>query len=151
MPRKDLLAAETLPAGRSRYRDSYPGLRETQARIYVKIRPEGIEASFYALLDTGAPFCLLNESVAELLRDHLTEGLGSITVQTAYGPANGELYRHQITLIADEGESLDIEATVFVPTGWQGPCFLGYSGVLDRVFFAVNPELNLFYFRALGG
>ena len=113
------------------------------------MQPAGLDAAFYALLDTGAHFCLLNEAVAGLLQDHLSEGLGSVTLRTAYGPAHGELYRHQITLVADEGESLDIEATVFVPSGWNGPCFLGYAGVFDRVLFAINPGLNLFYFGSL--
>ena len=108
-----------------------------------------MDAYFWALLDTGAHYCLLNETVARLVEDHLTEGLGPFNVRTAYGPTKGELYRHQITLIAEAGESLDMGAIVFVPSGWQGPCFLGYTGVLDRVLFAVNPRDNLFYFGPL--
>ena len=49
-------------------------------------------------------------------------------------------------LHADEGESLDVEATVFQSPDWRGPSFLGYQGLLQRIRFAVDPETNLFYF-----
>jgi hypothetical protein len=29
---------------------------------------------------------------------------------------------------------------------WRGPNFLGYQGLLQRIRFAVDPEVNLFYF-----
>ena len=133
----------------SRYQDSHPGYREAQPRIYVKFRLEGADFSFWALLDTGAHFCLLNEAAASSLRGGLTEGLGRITLRTSYGPIEGNLYRHRITLIAEVGQSLDIDATVFIPPGWQGPCFLGYAGVLERVRFAIDPRTNQFGFGSL--
>lgn len=108
-----------------------------------------MNASFWALLDTGAHFCILNESLASLLRRRLTQGLGSFTVRTAHGPLRGELYRHTITLVAEVGESLDVDATVFVPSGWHGPCFVGYAGFLDHVLFAINPRDNFFHFGSL--
>ena len=126
----------------SLYRDSFPGRREDQPRIYVKFRPDGADSSYWALLDTGAHFCLLNETVADVIRDHLTESLGSFAVQTPYGRVHGELYLHRIKLIAEVGMSLDIDVTLFTPPEWQGPCFLGYAGAMDRVHFAVNPLAN---------
>ncbi len=137
---------DILPKGRSLYRDSHPTLHESQPRIYVKFRPAGVPIVFWALLDTGAHFCLLNEEVAGLVQSRLTQGLGLFRVKTAHGLVQGQLYRHPITLPADVGESLDIDATIFVPPGWQGPCILGYAGVLDRVVFMVNPWGNLFCF-----
>jgi hypothetical protein len=101
------------------------------------------------LLDTGAHFCLLNATVARLLGDQLTESLGTFSVRTAYGPVKGELYLHTITLVAESGESLDVEATVFVPPDWRGPCFFGYAGFLDRMRFAINPRDNQFQFGGL--
>ncbi|MCP4660388.1 MAG: hypothetical protein GY856_33725, partial [bacterium] len=59
---------DILPKGRSLYRDSHPTLRESQPRIYVKFRPAGVPIVFWALLDTGAHFCLLNEEVAGLVQ-----------------------------------------------------------------------------------
>lgn len=49
-------------------------------------------------------------------------------------------------LRADEGESLRVEATIFLSPDWIGPNFIGYGGLLQRIRFAVDPESNLFYF-----
>lgn len=135
--------------GESRYRDSHPAFPEPQPRIYVKFRPKGVDVLFWALLDTGAHFCLLDTTVARLLGDQLNESLGTFSVRTARGTVHGDLYRHAITLVAESGNSLDVEATVFVPPEWQGPCFLGYAGVLERVRFAIDPRGNRFHFGEL--
>lgn len=132
----------------SRYQDSHPDRREAEPRIYVKIQPAGLDVSFWTLLDTGGHFCLLNETVASLLGDQLIGEVGTFFVRTAYGPIEGPMYRHPVALVAEVGESLDIDATVFVPPGWQGPCILGYAGVLERVRFAVDPSTNEFCFSS---
>lgn len=108
-----------------------------------------MDSLFWALLDTGAHFCLLNEAAAVFLGEALTEELGAFEVRTPYGLIEGELYRHPITLIAEVGESLDIDTTIFIPPGWQGPCFLGYAGALERVRFAIDPRGNHFSFGSL--
>ena len=51
-----------------------------------------------------------------------------------------------VRLVADEGEDLDIEATMFLSPDWPGGNFIGYEGLLERIRFAVDPETNLFYF-----
>jgi hypothetical protein len=71
---------------------------------------------------------------------------GRVVLSTRLGVFQGTLYRGQVTLPADEGESLDLDATVFVCPDWPGPNFLGYQGLLQRVRFAVDPESNTFYF-----
>ena len=151
MPRNDQLELSlgSFPEGASRYQDARPESGEAQARIYVKFRLAAVDVSFWALLDTGADFCLLNETAAGFVRDHLAEGLGPFAVRTAYGLLEGQLYRHQITLLAEVGKSVDIEATVLIPPEWQGPCFLGYAGALDHVHFGINPSRNQFSFSAL--
>lgn len=136
-------------SGASRYLDALTGLREVYPRIYVQCRIPGVSPPFLALLDTGAHFCILNRDVAELVQPHLTDGLGQVTVRTAHGPVAGELFSHQVSLVAGFGESLDIEANVFVPPNWRGPSFIGYAGALDRVRFAVDPRKNRFYFGSL--
>lgn len=102
------------------------------------------------LLDTGGHFCILNQEILADIRPQLSEPLDSATLRTAHGPISGEIHLHTIELIAEVGESLSIEATVFVSPEWQGPSFLGYTGVLDRVLIALDPQANRFYFRALG-
>ena len=49
-------------------------------------------------------------------------------------------------MVADQGEPLDFDATVFIAPGWPGPCVLGYTGALDRLSFAVQPQANRLYF-----
>ncbi len=140
---------EAFGEGSARYFDGYPGVREAQPRIYAKFRPAGCEASFLALLDTGAHYCILNTTAVELVREQLADNLGAFAVQTARGLVRGDLYRHTITLVAQEGESLDLDAIVFVPPDWEAPCYLGYAGVLQHARFAIEPRHNRFCFGAL--
>ncbi len=142
-------AAGPFATGSSRYLDARPGFDEPEPRIYVKFRLAGVELPFLALLDTGAHFCILNRDVSELIQDQLTNRLREVTLRTAHGPGRGELYRYPIQLLADEGENLDVTATVFVSPDWQAPSFFGYSGFLDRVRFGIDPRSNGFYFGPL--
>ena len=135
--------------GISRYLDAYPGFREAQPRIYVKFRPSGLEDPILALLDTGGHFCILNHEIVPLIRDQLTYRLDELVLHTARGPIRGELYILRIELIAEEGTSLEIDSTAFISPEWRAPNFIGYSGVLDRLRFAIDPRTNLFYFGSL--
>lgn len=135
--------------GISRYLDAYPGQREAQPRIYVKFRPPGIADPLLALLDTGGHFCILNHEVVPLIRDQLTHRLDESVLHTARGPIRGELYILTLELIAERGANLIIDSTAFISPEWRAPNFLGYSGVLDRVRFAIDPRTNLFYFGSL--
>jgi hypothetical protein len=51
-----------------------------------------------------------------------------------------------LTILADDGESLEVQATVFVSRDWPAGTFLGYSGFLERIRFAVDPQQNDFHF-----
>ncbi len=51
-----------------------------------------------------------------------------------------------IRLIAEQAESLNIDASVFVAEDWQLGKFLGYTGFLERFRFAIDPGTNTFYF-----
>ncbi len=135
--------------GSSEYSDNWPGLEEPLPRVYVKFQPEGADACFLALLDTGAHFCILNQEVTAAVSDRLTNSLGQTALLTTQGRIQGELFLHRIEFIAEDGDSLGIEATTFVPPGWRGPSFIGYTGVLDRMRFAIDPQRNRFYFGPL--
>jgi hypothetical protein len=54
-----------------------------------------------------------------------------------------------LTIVADEGESCEVEATLFVSRDWAYGNFVGYSGLLERIRFAVDPGTNDFYFGVL--
>ena len=74
----------------------------------------------------------------------------NVVLETRFGRVRGKLVRTQMTLLADEGTSLTIDATVFVSRAWpRGKNFIGYSGFLERVRFAVDPATNDIYFGAL--
>lgn len=133
-------------SGAATYRDAFPNVRESEPRIYVELRPLGVPISFLALLDTGAHYCILSPDVREVMEDRLTDHLGYQRLKTAHGSINGELYILPIQLLADEGEHLDLEVIAFVSQEWQGQSFLGYTGVLDRLSFGVEPHSNRFYF-----
>jgi len=132
-------------SGRARFFDDAPGVEEGTAKIYVKVEPEGFGAPVLAQVDTGAPWSILAPEVAEAIT--LLEGEGEpITLGTRHGPIRGRLGNARITILADDGESLEIQATVFVSTEWPAGNFLSYSGLLERIRFAVDPQGNDFYF-----
>jgi len=138
-------------SGASGYWDAYPRMQETFPRIYVQFRPAGADPGsvFLALVDTGAHYCILNARVAEQIEDLLTDHLGEVDLRTARGPVRGSLYAHRIELIAEVGDDLDMGSTLFISPEWQAPSFLGYTGALDRVRFAIDPEANRFYFGSV--
>jgi hypothetical protein len=82
--------------------------------------------------------------------DDLDEIPGLVRLSTRVGTYEGHLYRGSLTLLAQEGESLDLDVTFFLSPHWQGGNFLGYEGALERARFAVDPRANLFYFGATG-
>lgn len=68
-------------------------------------------------------------------------------LNTWLGRRRGRLVRVPFTLVADEGEPLSSEGTFFVTPDWpEGMTFLGYSGLLDSIRFALDPQVNDFYF-----
>lgn len=136
-------------SGAARYHDGFPGLWEAKPRIYVEFLPGNVSTSFLALLDTGGHYCILSQDVADLVEDQLTDPLGEDELRTAYGLVKGELYLLSIKLLAEVGEHLDLDAVVFIAPDWHGPSFLGYSGMLDRIRFAVDPHVNRFSFGRL--
>ena len=135
--------------GSSRFLDARPGRREPHPRIYVKFHPAGIDVPFLALLDTGAHFCILEHEIVDFIEDGLTERLDELTLQTAYGLMQGELYIYPIVLLAEEGEHLEVDMNVFISQAWRGPSFLGYSRAMEHSRFAIDPPSNRYYFGPL--
>lgn len=131
--------------GRSRFSDHAPGTDESTAKIYVTVRFGG-GRSILAQLDTGAAWSVLDPEVAALIASSL-DLLGPARMSTRFGHLSGQLVRAPITFQAEEGESLTIMGTFFISEDWPaGMTFLGYSGLLDAIRFAVDPQANDFYF-----
>ncbi len=142
-----LVTSDGLPFARGRvhFLDEDPEVEKGTSKIYVTIEPQDFGFPILAQVDTGAPWSILRRDVAEVME--LLDGQGeSKRLQTPLGLIDGHLKRITITLLADEGESIDIAATVFVSKNWSAGNFLGYGGLLERVRFAVDPIQNHFYF-----
>ena len=98
-----------------------------------------------AQLDTGAAWSIINAEVAEELG--LLNGAGEVAnLSTRHGAVRGRLESTTIKILADDGATLDVEATVLVSDDWTEPTFLGYSGLLERIRFGLDPQANDFYF-----
>jgi len=132
--------------GLSRYLDSEGEGPASESRILVRVRPEPGVEPVLAILDTGAPWCIFAPEVSSSFARYLEPVSGPILLSTRLGMFRGGLHRRVITLTAERGEPLNVEATVFMSPDWPGPNFLGYQGLLQRIRFAIDPENNLFYF-----
>lgn len=141
------LSQADFTCGRSRYIDFLKEAREPTAKIFVKISLErDLASGFWAQVDTGAPWSVLAPDVAEDLGFLDSDG-ARIGLDTRLGLKWGTLVRIPIRFLADDGEHFDTEGTFFVCPDWPtGRTFLGYSGLLDSMRFALDPQANHFYF-----
>ncbi len=128
------------------YRELNPQQNSWQTAIYVQVvLPIHSGMSVYALVDTGTPYCIFNTEITEelgLLPDHGER----IILSTRFGSLPGAIERLTIRLVAEQGDSLDVDASVFVTSDWAAGNFVGYSGFLERFRFAIDPGTNAFYF-----
>ncbi|MFY9819950.1 MAG: hypothetical protein WAM82_01110 [Thermoanaerobaculia bacterium] len=129
------------------FRDALTEAPEPTAKVFVKIRLEGQRVSYlYAQVDTGAAWSVLDPVVAESLGLLYLDGQ-KITLNSRFGRIEGTLVQLLVTFLADDGIALDKYATFFISPDWPpGRTFLGYSGLLDGMRFAIDPQVNHFYF-----
>jgi hypothetical protein len=130
----------------SRYADRDDKAPASGPRIFLEVQPGWLEGTVLAMVDTAAPWCIFEPIIGKLIRERFDRVSADVSLSTRLGPFIGSLYRGPLLVPALEGESLGIEATVFVSPDWYGPSFIGYQGLLERIRFAVDPETNLFYF-----
>jgi len=99
-----------------------------------------------AQIDTGAAWSVLSPDVASKLRIPLNAGNPAV-LRTWLGRRQGRLVRIPFTFLADEGEPFPTDGTFFITPDWpEGMTFLGYSGLLDSIRFALDPQTNDFFF-----
>ena len=91
---------------------------------------------------------MLNAELAQELGLFEQEG-ASTTISSRVGTIEGKLVSAKTTLVADEGESIEVESTVFASPEWPEGNFIGYSGLLERIRFAIDHGNNMFVFGAL--
>lgn len=136
--------------GVTSYKDEYPGW-EKQARVVVSVTLED-QYVIPMILDTGAPWCILNPEIAEDLGLNVDDGIPiRKPLDLRSGSYPGALIRMRLRVPAEQGDELVIEATAFVPKlspeeNWEYPNFIGLDGFLSRIRFAIDPADNSFYF-----
>lgn len=152
MPRFPDILRCGFASGVARYDDRYPG-QEKYARIVVVIGV-GNFPNIQAIVDTGSPWCILDPEIAILDEAAELDDDAEVVRLVIRGEIyEGRLIRTEVVLYAKEGETLEVETTVFVPRlengiSWQHPNFIGLGNFLDRICFAVDPhpDENAFYF-----
>ncbi len=132
--------------GRSKFLDRVSWHREHTAKIYVEILIDGLIETVYAQVDTGAAWSILSPDLAIEAGVRAEEGDPAV-LSTRFGLQRGHIARVSFSLVADEGESLDTTSAFFISPDWPPrQVFLGYSGLLDSIRFALDPQVNDFYF-----
>ncbi len=147
-----LLTPEQRPftVGAAPYYDSAePKLLDTEPRIFIRVEPAHLGIDVLAMVDTGAPWCIFEPRIGSAIKDHLEELPGAYSLSTRLGRFEGKLYRGAVTILAEEGEALDVESTIFLSPDWPQGNFVGYLGFLSRICSGFNPAENKFYFGPL--
>jgi hypothetical protein len=132
--------------GCSRFFDTAVGGGEQTAKIYVKIMPEALGLTILAQLDTGAAWSIFEPEIAAAMGILDAEGV-PVRLSTRHGEIPGHLVDGvSVAILADEGEGLNVNATVFVSRDWPRGNFIGYSGFLERIRIGLDPGDNSFHF-----
>src|SRR5262245_59201448 len=113
------LNGERFASGRAKFLDHHPRFPEPTAKVFVKVLFADLAETWIAQVDTGAAYSILEFDAAKSL--DLFGAAGQLTrVSTRFGLLSGKLVRLPMFLMADEGRSLDLEATFFVSEQWRG-------------------------------
>jgi hypothetical protein len=140
------LGGDRFTQGRITFRDQHPEVSEPTAKIYVPIFVGDLDVITYAQLDTGAAWSVLDPAVAMRLGILGKPGF-TTNLTTHLGRISGRLVRLPVRFLSDQGEPFETEGTFFVsPDCPPGRTFLGYSGLLESIRFALDPQVNHFYF-----
>jgi len=143
---------EPFATGALTYDDGQPE-SAANARIMIQVQIEG--QAIRAMVDTGAPWVVLDPELAEDMQIEGGAPVESARLQIRGTTYDGSLHRIPVHLLAERGESQPVDATIFVPVLRQGevwgnkPNFIGLLGLLDRIRYAIDPSTNTFYFGPL--
>src|SRR6266446_7418566 len=109
---------------RATYYDHHPQNVSGKSAIYVQVvLPIHDGTNFYAIVDTGSPYCIFDTEIAEALGLSF-DNSKDIKLSTAYGEVTGTIQRLTISLVAEQGDYLEIDASVFVTDDWRYGNFL---------------------------
>jgi hypothetical protein len=137
--------------GAAGYDDGQPE-SDLDARIMLEVQINAQPVR--AMVDTGAPFVVLDPELAGALDYQSWEFTEEARLWVRGIRYEGSLHRVEVALFAERGESHSLTATIFVPRLRLGdvwgskPNFIGLS-LLDRIRYAIDPATNTFYFGPL--
>jgi hypothetical protein len=128
--------------------------QETTPRIMIDVQIEGLLTQ--TVVDTGGVYLVCGPEIADLLDVDPGDGLGAKKLLIRGLEVCGTLHRVSLKLLAQEGRSLELEVTAFLPRlqpsqPWTLPPLMGLMGCLERLRFAVDPTTDSFYFGPIGG
>jgi len=128
-----------------------PGIRQDANRLIIPISIENVFVR--AVVDTGGVYLIIEPSIAEELGLDSQGAIKSETLSIRGNRIEGLLHRVTMRVQAEVGEDLIQEVTAFIPTvtaeEWgETPTFLGLTGCLERLKFAVDPTEDQFYFAS---
>lgn len=128
--------------------------QDTTPRIMIGVQIESLYTE--TAVDTGGVYLVCDPEIADLLKLDPSSGMGSNKLCIRGFEVRGTLHRVSLTLLAQEGRSLELEVTAFVPCLqphqlWSLPPFMGLAGCLEWLRFAVDPITDTFYFGSIGG
>lgn len=107
----------------------------------------GIECTFpqltgteveIALLDTGAQYSVIGKEVYAAQSQILQPTGEIVKMSTRCGLIKGALERLELSLVANIGESLNLETVFFLSEEWTGPTVIGFS-TLAQMRMALDP------------
>jgi hypothetical protein len=128
-----------------------PPITNDTNRIIIGVYVEDIITE--AVLDTGAPYPIISPKIAKQAGLNRVKPLERKTMLVRGMRLEGSIIRLNMTLPADEGEDLTVDATAFIPDGEESwgdfPGFIGQLGFLERIRYAVDPATDTFYFGTL--
>jgi hypothetical protein len=124
---------------------------DSSKRIIIEVEIQGRRT--HAMLDTGAPYVICDPTIVKQLSLDPAAALNNIVLNIRGIPIPGAIHRLDLTLRAEHGDELIIDATAFVPNTkvdfWPGlPSIIGLEGCLERVRFAFDTTTDdeTFYF-----
>ncbi|MCE7873640.1 hypothetical protein DYH09_25150 [bacterium CPR1] len=134
--------------GACAFLDEHPSGDPGDTKVYVRLAIQGFPVDIHAMLDTGSTWSVLEPEVSEALGLSQAQGLGKITLSTRVGQVAGTLHNIPVTIVAEQGQQLEVDAVFFAPENWPHCSFIGYRGFLEKIRFAVDAQENRFYFGA---
>jgi hypothetical protein len=87
--------------------------------VYVRIAVGEPGLTTLAMLDTGSTYSVLDADLVELMGAFDEADAPVVELATRHGVLRGRLVRRRVWLLAEKGESLEVDATFCVAREWR--------------------------------